>query len=238
MLADEYRVIHYDQRGTGETELGDERKVTFAGAIEDLETLRRGLGIEKLDLIGHSFGGLIALLYAGTHPARVGSLVLYAAAPPFVPEMADLLWKTIAAQDEAEKDKIVGSPEFAQRDPKSLERFFLNQYVAFFDHRSSRDGIDMGFAAITAANVLEASDRMARDLGALDPMGALAKISCPTLVIHCEHDAVPEDFSRLLTDKIPGARYAFLEGINHFAHVEAPAVFGATVKQFLSASAA
>jgi pimeloyl-ACP methyl ester carboxylesterase len=122
--------------------------------------------------------------------------------------------------DEAERERIEGSEEFARRDPKTLERYFLNKYLPFFDDRNSVSKVDMGFWEITGANVLDAWQRMFRDLEQRDPLSSLAKITCSTLVIHCENDAVPEDFSRPLADKIPSADYAFLPATNHFAHVE------------------
>lgn len=240
-LADEYQVIFYDQRGSGRTELGDPDRVTFAGALADLEAVREGLAIERMNLIGHSFGGLIALLYAANHPARAASLVLYATAPPFVPELAERLWARMAErripEDDVEQERLEQSEEFARDDPRTLERYFLNKYLPFFDDRRSVANLDMGFTEITAANVREAWQRMFRDLEQHDPLGSLGRISCPTLVIHCENDAVPEEFSRLLADKIAGAEYAFLPDTNHFAHVENPELFGATVKRFLNSHA-
>jgi proline iminopeptidase len=236
-LADVYQVVFYDQRGTGDTELGDPDRVTFSGALEDMEAIREGLGLGKLNLIGHSAGSLIALLYAAAHPERTGSLVLYATAPPFIPELAQQLGTRMAMrrtpEDERDRERIEGSEEFARRDPKTLERYFRNKYVPFFDDRNNNSRVDMGFTEITAANVLDAPKRMFRDLQQHDPLGSLAKIACPTLVIHCENDAVPEEFSRLLADKIPTARYVVLPDTNHFAHVENPELFEITLRRFL-----
>jgi proline iminopeptidase len=242
VLADEYQVVFYDQRGTGLTELGDPDNVTFAGALADLEALREGLGIAKLNLIGHSFGSLVSLLYAASHADRAGSLVLYATAPPFIPELAKQLGARMAErrtrEDEAEREAIEASEEFAERDPKTLERYFLNKYLPFFNDRTIVSKVDMGFTEITAANLLDAWQRTFRDLELHDPLASLVKITCPTLVIHCENDATPEEFSRLLADKIPSAEYALLPGTNHFAHVENPELFEATVKRFLKNHAA
>lgn len=235
--ADEFRVIYYDQRGSGNTPLGDVSRVSFAGGIEDLDALRRGLGIERLNLVGHSFGGLLALMYAATHPERTGSLTLIATAPPVVPELQQRLWTTMAArrrpEDDAEKQAIEASTEFAVRDPKTVERYFVNMYLPFFRDRANAASLDMGFTANTAENAPAAWDRTFVDLEALDPIGALTKIACPTLVVHCELDPVPEEFSRLLADKIAGARYAYVPGVNHFAHHEDPERLASAVRPFL-----
>jgi proline iminopeptidase len=237
VFVDEYRVLYYDQRGSGRTALGDEEKVTFAGALADLEALRQGLGIERLNLIGHSFGALVALLYASRHTDRVGSLVLYSSGPPFVPELVEEFRTAMTArrtpQDDAERERLEQSEEFARREPKTLERYVLNSYLPFFDDRASSSNLDMGFTEITAANVLPAGERIFRDFQQHDPLGSLAKIACPTLVLYCENDPLPEAFSRLLADEIREAEYAYLPDTNHFAHVENPEAFASTIRPFL-----
>src|SRR3954470_18762944 len=54
--ADELRLVYYDQRGSGGTSLGDAHKVSFAGGLEDLDGLRRMLGLDHVQLLGHSAG--------------------------------------------------------------------------------------------------------------------------------------------------------------------------------------
>jgi proline iminopeptidase len=235
--ADEYQIVCYDQRGCGATELGDPEKVGFKGNIDDLDALRTGLGIEKANLVGHSAGALLAMLYAAHRPERAASLMLLNAAPPLVKELQDRLWANMAArrtaEDDAEKQEIESSEGFQKRDPKTLERYFVNMYRPFFRDRANLAKIDMGFTHVTATNVLEAWERTFADIEDLDPIGSLAQIACPTLVVHGEHDPVPEEWSRLLADRIPGARYAFLEGCNHFAHIDDPGVLAGAVKPFL-----
>jgi proline iminopeptidase len=235
--ADEFEVVYYDHRGSGYTEVGDTDKVSFSGGIADLDGLRRHLGIDRINLVGHSFGAILALLYAAKHPEETGSLVLLNPAPPFVPELAQQLGKNMAVlrtpADDAEKEALETSEAFAARDPKTLERHTLNAYTPFFTDRSWRDAADLGFTEITAANILAAGDRTFRDLGQLDPVGALATVACPTLVVHSERDPVPEEFSRILADKIASAEYQLISDAAHFVHLEDPATLAAAVKPFL-----
>lgn len=235
--ADEFEIVYYDQRGSGETELGDPDRVNFTGAIADLDGLRRHLGIARLNLVGHSFGALLGLMFAAKNPDTVQSLVLLNPAPPFVPQLAEQLWANMAARrspgDDAEKEALESSTGFTSRDPEVLERHKLNIYTPFFSDRDRRDRAQLGFTSITAANVEAAPERMFRDLEALDPVGALAEVSCPTLIVHSERDPVPEEFSRLLADKIAAAEYQFIGNASHFVHYEDPATLAAVVKPFL-----
>src|SRR5690349_21638322 len=85
--ADELGLTYYDQRGSGETPLGDVQRVSFAGGVADLDGLRRGLGLERVQLLGHSAGAYLAALYAATHPESTSSVVLLHPGPPLMPEL-------------------------------------------------------------------------------------------------------------------------------------------------------
>lgn len=76
-LADRYQVIYYDYRARGRSDRSmDVHSVTFDGDVEDLEGLRKALGLARVNLYGFSYGGLIAQAYALQYPDRVGHLIL------------------------------------------------------------------------------------------------------------------------------------------------------------------
>jgi proline iminopeptidase len=81
-LARGRRVIYYDQRGNGRSELVELARVGIDRQIADLEDLRRHFGLERMTLLGNSWGGLLVSAYAAEHPDRVERLVLDAPAPP------------------------------------------------------------------------------------------------------------------------------------------------------------
>ena len=76
-LGGAYGLLLYDQRGTGHsTGRDDVTRLTMNTFVEDLDALRRAAGCERVTLLGHSFGGLLATHYALAHPARMESLIL------------------------------------------------------------------------------------------------------------------------------------------------------------------
>ena len=80
------RVIAYDQRGVGRTPMPQTGNTlntdyTVDAFVADLEVLRIRLGVSRIDVLGHSFGALIAAAYAARHPTRVRSLILAAGLP-------------------------------------------------------------------------------------------------------------------------------------------------------------
>ncbi|GAF79104.1 unnamed protein product, partial [marine sediment metagenome] len=76
-LKDVARVIYYDQRGTGKSSKDDTGKTyTIKQAVEDLESLRKALKIDKWAVLGWSYGGLLAQCYALTYPNRCTAIIL------------------------------------------------------------------------------------------------------------------------------------------------------------------
>lgn len=179
-----FELIYYDQRGSGGTPIGDPDRVTFAGGIEDLDRLRRELGLKELNLVGHSFGAVLALLYAAEHPERTHSLLLCNTAPPFEPALRSAwmsrMQKRRRAEDQAEIKRIEESEAFKSRDPATVERYFKLRYAPFFRDRENVERATLGFNRNTAANVVEAWERTFRDVEDHDPVGSLARVRCPT----------------------------------------------------------
>ena len=79
-LTNQHRFIFYDQRGSLRSPCPLD-SVSFMAHIEDLETLRKALGIEKLDIFAHSMGTMITAEYMKDHPDHVGKVVLAGALP-------------------------------------------------------------------------------------------------------------------------------------------------------------
>ncbi len=220
----ELQLIYYDQRGSGNTPVGDVGRVSFAGGIEDLEELRRSMGLGSIQVLGHSAGAYLAALYAAQHPATTAGVVLLNPGPPLAPELMEQFGKTMSNRrtqdDDAARKAIEESEGFRTGQPQDLERHQLNTFLPFFKERASVERVSLGFTEITAANVLQAPQRMMGSLGALDPIRRLASIQAPTLVVHSELDPIPPEWSRFLAATIPSADFALIDGGSHFPMVE------------------
>ena len=240
-LADARELIYYDARGSGQTDVGATQELTLARAVADLEGLRAGLGLERFSLLGHSLGGHVAYLYASAHPDRVDSLVLVDVGPPLAEDLASELGSAMTSkrtpEDDARLEDIQRSDAFGRREPEAVEDFILNVYAPFFRDRRSIETVDLGFTAITAANVLDYEERLVASLAQEDPLARLAMVRCPTLVVHGELDPVPVAFGRFLADSLPGAKFTQLPGASHFPFVEDRDEFERTVRPFLSTPA-
>jgi proline iminopeptidase len=77
LLERKLRIVYFDQRGAGHSARPDDAaRYTMAAIVEDIERLRRELGVPKIALLGHSYGSILALEYAALHPANVSRMVL------------------------------------------------------------------------------------------------------------------------------------------------------------------
>jgi len=82
---------------------------------------------------------------------------------------------------------------------------------------------------------LDYEERLMGTLSALDPIGSLGRVECPTLVVHGEADPIPWEFGKFIADRIPGAKLIVIPGASHFPFVEDRAAFLQAIEDFRSA---
>jgi proline iminopeptidase len=236
-LAGDFEVIAYDARGSGRSLPVSPPEITLEAHLEDLDGLRQALGVDRVNLIGHSLGALVVLLFAARHPERTGALVLAHPGPPFAPEMMKLLhhrfMSELTAADQETLEAISSSDAFQAGQPEARETFFKTMYSAFFRDRSLVSRLDFGFTAATAAHAVGAEEALTEQILALDPTSLLSSVRSPTLVVHAEHDLIPLEFSEFLAGEIGGAELTILKGVGHFSYLEDPQLFDRAVKPFL-----
>lgn len=236
-LAERFRLIYYDQRGSGRSEVGDPGKLNLAGTIEDLDAVREAFQIDQANVLGHSIGANIAALYASRHSDHVASLVLASPGPPFDPrqqqELGAEMQRRMTAADQQAMEGIYASDGLRKRDPKSVEVLIRTMYLSFFRDRRSAERINFGFTQISADNVLGAEEAMVGEFAALDMKESLANVSALTLVLRGELEPIPDAFARFIAESIPGAQYELIEGANHFAYIEDPEPFFSPIHRFL-----
>jgi len=266
-LASEYRFHYYDQRGCGESTRPFEhfessnvyqnmqtldRSLGLGAQIADIERIRRILGEESLILIGHSWGGFLASLYAAEFPENVAALILVSPANTLVmpqPETGSDLFASVRAnlpaKRQAEFDAFMadymdfnGLFDKSEDDLVAMNLKFGEFYVAVVDAapKQSEDG------AAAASPPLPEQGRPGGwmvwaqyiSMGQRhDYRQALARVNAPVLVIHGADDLQSEAASRIYAEAFPNAQFAVIENAGHFSFEEQPEQFAQIVSEFL-----
>jgi pimeloyl-ACP methyl ester carboxylesterase len=216
LLAEQFTVIAYDQRDTGQTRNG-----TFPYAIADLGRdvggLIAALGYERAHVFGTSYGGVIAQEAVLQCPDRIDSLILgstWAGGELHVTE--DFL-----ALARSEK-----SP--------SETRYYWKWFFSEAFGRSHPDELVDRMAKVVTFRTPEQRTRRGQGAFAHDARSRLPSVERPTLVIAGAEDRiVSADQSRKLAALIPGAKLSILENLGHATTIEAPERMAAEVRRFL-----
>lgn len=235
------RLVLFDLRGTGDSAVpADPASYRCDRLVGDLEALRRELGLERMDLLGHSAGGSLATLYAAQFPQRVGRLALITANPWAVglrPTPEDRL---AAARLRA------GEPWFAAAYP-ALEALFGGGEVTdeVFDRSAPffYGSWDDRARAHAAGNAAQTNDEAAEAYGApgaYDPPAtrkALTRLSSPVLVLAGELDGGPTPgLAERHAALFPAAELAVQPGAGHYPWLDDPEWFVRRVEAFLDSA--
>ena len=216
------RIIAPDLRGLGRSPAGDE-KVTMEQFADDLAGLLDGLAIEEPAVVcGLSMGGYVAFQFWRRHAARLRGLILCdTRATADAPEVA------VARLDMAERVLREG--------PSPLVEGMLPRLFAKITRQNHPERVE------ALRNVMMAGDRHGISAAALgmaerpDMTASLGKITCPTLVLVGQHDAISPPTEMLgIAEAIPGARFVEIPAVGHMAPLENPAEVNAAMLKFLA----
>jgi proline iminopeptidase len=236
-LASRYRSVLLDQRGTGLStlKLYDRSTVTLARYLDDLDELRKALRLEQLTLVGHSWGGMLAMAYAARYPQRVKALLLIGPGGPTL-EFQRNFGIGIEARltDEDRRERAYW--EHPERVAANRRRAELKQVMAvmpayFHDREQAR--------AFTAAARDEHYENrvfelMMSDLEATgyDLRPGLRAVRVPALVIQGTQDPIAT--AEVVRDAVPGARLELIDECGHFPWLEQPDRFYGLAMEFLA----
>jgi len=245
-LAEHHKLLFYDQRGGGRSELlrDDAALYTMAHHVADLEALRRHFGLERMTLVAHSFGPAIAASYAIAHPDRVARMIFLGPVPPRAGDMATRYAATIDSRLTPDERAALTAGEQAMvsgPDPVAACRAYwavaVKPRVARPDLASKVTGdfCSAGAAAIRSGMGV-AGPHTEASLGDWDLRPGLATVTAPTLIIHGEADAIPMDLVEEWTTALPNAKLVKVPGASHFPYVERPDLVWPAIEAFLRAT--
>ena len=235
-------LVLLDPRGTGGSERPpDARAYAIEDYANDVEELRRHLGLERINLLGHSHGGVVAIDYAARHPDRVEKLVLASTLARFAEGQVAAMEASMAAkaselwyEDGRAALEAEQAGEFET--DEELGRLVLRFSPFYFAHYgdAERAYLESLRSDVPNADTLRLFNQ--EIVPTLDLRPELGKIAAPTLVVTGEEDFIT---GPACADEIeaglPDVRKVVIPGAGHFVFVETPGEFREAVLDFLVA---
>jgi proline iminopeptidase len=234
-LAESFHLIYYDQRGRGRSAGEVEpAEVSIASELEDLDGVRRHFGLDSVAVLGHSWGGVLAMEYAARHPDRVSHLILVDTAPASAEDwlvFRQYLLSRRAAGDVERMQALASSSRYQAGDLEvEAEYYRIHFRVTLREPERLEQLIGRLRAHFTEESVLTAraiEQRLYDETWRSDGYDLLTKLEAfvgPGLVLRGEHDFVPIAAAARIAKAMPRGRLAVLKRCGHFAYLEAPEV--------------
>jgi proline iminopeptidase len=249
-LARTNRLVFIDERGSGRSErLEDHGRYTVEHMVEDIEAVRAALGLGKVHLLGHSFGGVLAQAYAFEHPQNLSGLILCStfhttkAINKALADMKAAMAPELRARiEKLEKDGLYGKGERWQhgRYPDDYmkaawaEGYFPYLYQARPDPTyDPNPGPMMGWDVYREMWGSTGEYVVDGNLGSIDYTEALRKVRVPTLVTVGDHDESAPWIAEEIAALVPGAKLVVLPQSGHMTFVDQPVLFRRAVDDFV-----
>lgn len=233
-----YRVIAFDQLGTGESDRPTDSSLwTIERYVAEVETVRTVLGVGKVHLLGHSWGGWLAIEYALTHPESLKSLILestVADIPHLTEELerlrAALGSETVAMMQRHEAEGTFEHPEYA-----AAVTLLNYRHVCRLDEwpapvKRSLDDWNMGpYGTIQGPNEFLYTGNL-KDWNRIPQ---LPQIAVPVFITCGEHDELTPACSMRIKQALPGATLNVIKNASHMAFYENPDAYYEALSAFL-----
>jgi proline iminopeptidase len=236
-LADQFTLIFYDHRCNGRSEGADVTSMTWENLTADVEALREALGFEQWVVLGHSFGGHVALEYALRYPQSISRLILMNTG-------GDQWW---ASQNSSEllakrgysPAAVQAARRFYNGDltPGEFNSLFMKFGEAYFYHLNYLSlAYEMFFGSARPKNRPETQIyAFSKLLPGWSVMERLSEIQTPALVLAGRQDFLfPPEHQAILADRLPNAQLELVERAGHNPQMEQRSVVIEIIKRFLA----
>jgi len=238
LASDQRRVIFYDQLGCGNSDLPDDTSLwTVERFTDEIDSVRKALGFDRVHLLGQSCGGMLGIEYAIRQPRGLVSLILADSMPSMIlwVEEANRLRAELPPEVNAtllrhEQAGTTDSPEYhAAVEVYSLRHVCrLVPRPAFVQRANAKTGFMYNYmngpSEFHVTGVIKNWDRTDR----------LGDIQVPTLIISGKYDESTPLLNEILHKGIPNSEWVLFEQSAHLPHVEEEARFMRTVGTFLA----
>ena len=249
-LAKNYRLIFIDERGSGKSErLEDVKQYTVENMAEDVEAVRKALGLGKMNLLGHSYGGVLAQAYALKYQEHLSHLILCStfSSTSLMNEVFVKIKENMTPELRERINKMEGEGLFGHGLPYEQNRYtdeykiaaWGEGYFPYLYQKNPDPDYDPAAGAFSWALYREmwGSDGefiINGNLVSAEYTDMLHTIKVPTLINCGDNDECAPSLSELMHEKIPGSELVIYPQSGHMTFVDQPDMFIKSIEEFLS----
>jgi proline-specific peptidase len=237
LASDTRRIILYDQLGCGRSDQPDDTSLWRVDRfVEELGIVRRELGLDRVHLLGQSWGGMLAIEYALTQPQGLISLILastLSSMPMWIAE-ANRLRNELPPEVQAtllrhETAGTTDDPEYQQAMMVFYERHVIRVVPMPDQVKRALDQVGQVYYTMNGPSEFHVTG-VIKDW---DRTNRLSEIHVPTLITSGRYDESTPRINEVLHNGIAGSEWVIFENSSHMAHIEEPELFLPTVQAFI-----
>ncbi|MCM1984488.1 alpha/beta fold hydrolase [Lyngbya confervoides] len=231
-LYDQLQLVYFDHRGQGRSARGPRESYTLENNVEDMEALRQYLGLEKIVVIGTSYGGKVALTYAARYPQQVSHLVAIAtsASAGFLDKAQATLARIGTPAQRAIAQRLWAGNFEHEAQLREYFEIMGPLYSRTYKAGTRSEAWDRTIHSVEAINVA-----FGGFLREFDIRQQLPRITAPTLVLGARHDWIcAPEFSEEIAAAVPQAELIIFENSGHMIRADEPEAMIAAIARFLA----
>jgi proline iminopeptidase len=244
-LAQSHVLIFYDQRGAGKSTLiSDSSSVSIDKHIDDLEAVRQYFKLNKLKLLGHSWGALLAARYVLKYEQHVSKIVFSSPAPlrrhPYWQQASPIITRWM---DSATLTKVrdLNRARFdttidARKSCDAFWKIYINGYFGDPLDTATINRMLGGFCSGSSASIrngMKINPYVLASIGNWDWRNDFNHLNVPVLTITGNSDINPSEVMHEWDQAFPNSKLVLIDGAGHYPQVEKPLIYFENVRAFL-----
>lgn len=237
-LAESNFIIFYDQRGCGKS-IGEINAdtINIETFVSEIEAIRQAFHFDKISVLGHSWGGFLAMHYAISHPEHVDRLILANSMPASSEGLALFVseWMKRTAPYQEELAAIHETKGFQEGDTDTIERLHRIIFRTYCYVPEKAHELSLRMTPLASVNGAKVYEMIRQNVfeKSFDLLPNLKNLNIWTLVIHGDFDPIPPVTAQSIHENIKNSKYIIMKDCGHFPYVEKPDEFFNEIREFL-----
>lgn len=237
LLAKEYQLFFYDQRAAGRSDISiDTATMNLDGFVEDIELLRQKMNLGKINLLGHSWGGLVTMKYGIKYATNLNHLILSSSMAPNVQDWqleTTRIGQRVTETESKERQALIQSGALSSADPrKAIEKLLLQSFRPQMYDKKLIDSLQL-YVPIDFMQRSQVYQLLSPDMDSFDLYPELDKITCPVLMIYGETEPATSIYTDKITGRVKTSELVVIKKAGHFPFIEQPEAYANAVLVFL-----